>query len=193
MDGSRRRLMAYFDDLDKGIINNVNKAATAAQATLFDNDCALIRIQIADNLKKISAYDDQLSKLVTPGSAGILQNTFAITAGIPLAPADVPAPDPTAPKTDYWTSIAVEVLSSYAAEQSDSSNTSFSVGGGASWGLWSVGGSVSHSNATANAAKQMANSSVKASFDCMRVDITRNWLRGELFYDDALRVAAGNL
>ena len=52
---------------------------------------------------------------------------------------------------------------------------------------------MSHSDATADAAKQMANSSIKAAFDCMRVDITRSWLRGELFYDDDLRVAAGNL
>jgi len=51
---------------------------------------------------------------------------------------------------------------------------------------------VSHSDATVDAAKQMADSSIKVSFDCMRVDITRSWLRGELFYDDDLRVAAGN-
>jgi len=51
---------------------------------------------------------------------------------------------------------------------------------------------VSHSDATSDVAKQMANSTIKASFECMRVDITRSWLRGELFYDDDLRVAAGN-
>ncbi|KAF9646093.1 hypothetical protein BDM02DRAFT_317940 [Thelephora ganbajun] len=38
----------------------------------------------------------------------------------------------------------------------------------------------------------MANSSVKVSFECMRVDITRGWLRGELFYDDGLKVLKDN-
>lgn len=39
---------------------------------------------------------------------------------------------------------------------------------------------------------QMAKSSVKATFECMRVDITRPWLRADLFFDDDLRVAPGN-
>ena len=194
MNEARENLTKYFGDLDKSNINKLNETATAAQAALFANNCTLLKKQVADNNTQIAAYQAQLQKLETPESAGDLQNTFAITAGIPPAPADAPAPDPKAPKeTDYWTSISVEVSSSYSAEQSDSSSNSFSVGGGASWGLWSAGGSVSHSDATANAAKQMANLSIKASFDCMRVDITRSWLRGELFYDDDLRVATGNL
>ena len=193
MNDARENLAKYFDDLDKRNINKLNEAATVAQATLFADDCALVKKQISDNVDQITAYMHQLDKLGTPGSVGNLQNTFAIIAGIPPAPVDAPASDPTTPRTDYWTSITVEVSSSYSAEQSDSSTNSFSVGGGESWGLWSVGGSASHSNATANAAKQMANSSIKASFDCMRVDITRSWLRGELFRDDALRVATGNL
>jgi len=146
-------------------------------------------------VSQIAAYSDQLKKLESPELAGDLQDVFAKTAGISPAPPDLaPSTDPKAPsQPDYWTSITVEVSSSYSAEQSSSSSNSYSVGGGGSWGLWSAGGSVSHSDATADAAKQMANSSIKATFDCMRVDITRSWLRGELFCDDDLRVAAGNL
>jgi len=40
---------------------------------------------------------------------------------------------------------------------------------------------VSHLDATADAAKQIDNSSIKATFDCMGVDITRSWLRVSCF------------
>jgi len=169
--------------------------ATNAQAALFANDSKLLANQIAANKTKIEAYGKQLDKLKSiPDSASNLQDVFAISAGIPPAAPDIPSnTDPNVPtEADYWTSISLEVSSSYAAEQSSFSSNSYSVGGGASWGLWSVGGSVSHSDVTADAASQMAKSRIKASFDCMRVDITRSWLRGELFYDDDLRAAAGN-
>lgn len=38
----------------------------------------------------------------------------------------------------------------------------------------------------------MANSKVKVTFDCLRVDIDRPWLRPELFYDDGLIPAGSN-
>jgi hypothetical protein len=49
-------------------------------------------------------------------------------------------------------------------------------------------GSASHPDAT----KRMANSSIKASFDCTRMHIM-SLLRGELFCGDDLRIASGNL
>ena len=194
MNDARNKLSAFFGELDKSNISKLNESATAAQAALFANGCAMLKKQVEANEARIAAYQDQLKTLGAPNSATDLQDAFAITAGIPPVGPDVsPSTDPKAPnQADYWTSISVEVSSSYSAEQTSSSSNSYSVGGGASWGLWSAGGSVSHSDATMDAAKQMANSSIKASFDCMRVDITRSWLRGELFYDDDLRVAAGN-
>jgi len=195
MNTARDNLTHYFSELDKSNIARLNETATAAQAALFAGDSAILRKQVEANEAKITAYKEQLGKLGATESSGQLQDVFAIAAGIPPAAPDLTPPaDPKASnEPDYWTSISVEVSSSYSAEQTSSSTNSFSVGGGASWGLWSVGGSASHSDATADAAKQMANSSIKASFDCMRVDMTRSWLRGELFYDDDLRVAAGNL
>ena len=195
MNDARDKLTAYFGEIDQSNVAKLNESATAAQAALFAHEGEQLKKQVEANAAQISAYQEQLRKLdSTTDSAGDLQDTFAISAGIPPAAPDVPSnTDPKIPiEADYWTSITVEVSSSYSAEQSSSSANSFSVGGGASWGLWSVGGGVSHSDATADAAKQMANSSIKASFECMRVDITRSWLRGELFYDDDLRVAAGN-
>ena len=41
------------------------------------------------------------------------------------------------------------------------------------------------------ASREMANALVKISFECMRVDIIRPWLRGRLFQDHELRVPKG--
>jgi hypothetical protein len=86
MNEARENLTKYFGDLDKSNISKLNESATAAQAALFANNCALLKKQVADNTTQITAYKAQLQKLETPESAGDLQNTFAITAGIPPAP-----------------------------------------------------------------------------------------------------------
>lgn len=179
-----------FKAIDSQNIENLNKIATTAQAQLFLNDATLLKNQLEANEKQIKTYHDQLGTLAPKDSATAIQDAFAISAGIPPAPPDITPT--TSTDADYWTSISVEVSSSYSAQQSSTSSNSYSVGGSASWGLWSVGGGVSHSDFTSDLAQQMANSSIKASFDCMRVDIARSWLRGELFYDDDLRTAAGN-
>ena len=191
MNEARDALTAFFATLDSANITQLNNSAITAQAALFANNCELLQKQLTANITQIGVYQAQLKTLNPTDTAAAIQDTFAISAGIPPAPPDITPTSST--DADYWTSISLEVSSSYAAEQSSSSSNSFSVGGSASWGLWSVGGSAAHSDATSDAAKQMANSSIKVSFDCMRVDISRSWLRGELFYDDDLRVAAGNL
>ncbi|KAJ6590302.1 hypothetical protein B0H10DRAFT_1961122 [Mycena sp. CBHHK59/15] len=68
--------------------------------------------------------------------------------------------------------------------------SSLSFGAPASYGagLWSVNASVNHSQseAHAEAMSELPNAAVKISFECMRVDIGRAWLRPELFYDEDL-------
>jgi len=61
-------------------------------------------------------------------SAGDLRDILAKTAGSSPAPLDLaPSTDPKAPsQPDYWTSITVEISSSYSAEQSSSSSNSYS-------------------------------------------------------------------
>ena len=70
---------------------------------------------------------------------------------------------------------------------------STSVGVSGSYCGITVGASGGHSKSSADAQSQMANCSCKISFDCMRVDIGRSWLRSELFFDDDLQVAPGQL
>jgi hypothetical protein len=84
----------YFGEVDKSNITKLNETATAAQAALFANECALLNKQVTDNEAQIATYKTQLEKLETPESAGDLQNTFATTAGIPPSPQTPPAPRP---------------------------------------------------------------------------------------------------
>ncbi|KAG8811633.1 hypothetical protein FRC17_002371, partial [Serendipita sp. 399] len=98
-------------------------------------------------------------------------------------------PAPSASLADYWTSISLEMSSSESSTSQTDSSTSFSAGGSASWGLFSVGGSASHSSANSDVSNKMAKLETKISFDVMRVDITRPWLRSEFFYDSSFDVA----
>ncbi|KAF9643167.1 hypothetical protein BDM02DRAFT_1706090, partial [Thelephora ganbajun] len=146
--------------------------------------------QITANEAKIASLEDKLKALAPKDNASSFQDVIAQSAGIPPPLPDPPATVDDTP--DFWTKISIEVSSSYTAEQSQTKSSSYSVGGSVRWGLLSIGGSYSHSSQSTDAARQMANSSVKVSFECMRVDITRGWLRGELFYDDGLKVLKDN-
>ena len=201
LSNCRTALAKHFEAVDKENIAGLSDTARTAQSKLFENECQLIKAQIAANNTQIEEYKQQRTQLQTSStseSSNVVvkfQDSYADKAGIPRA---TPAPPPNAAAngkddSDFWTSISLEVSSSYSHEETETQATSWSVGGSASWGLWSVGVSASHSDSHSNASKQMANSSVKVSFECMRVDITRPWLRGELFYDHDLRVAAGEL
>ena len=46
--------------------------------------------------------------------------------------------------SDPWTTITASFSASSQTSSSDTSSWGFSVGGGAGWGLWSVGGSYAH-------------------------------------------------
>ncbi|CCO36198.1 hypothetical protein BN14_10326 [Rhizoctonia solani AG-1 IB] len=143
--------------------------------------------KLEENNRKIEQYKSDRAKLLGGGTPDQAIQTAAQDTGIPPA-----APEPQAPTDavkatpDFFTPITVEVSSSSEKKSTEESATSFAAGASASWGLWSVSASVSHSEAHSKAMSELAESSIKISFECMRVDINRPWLRPELFYDEEL-------
>jgi len=136
-------------------------------------------------MSQIAEYDRKLQALAPSDTGSSFQDTLARSAGI-----HPPLPEPPVVVNDTpdpWTKISLAVSSSFTADAEQDKGTSYSVGGSVYWGLNSVGGSFSNSSQSTDAARQMATSSIKVSFECMRVDINRGWLRGELFYDDGLK------
>ncbi|PVF94435.1 hypothetical protein CPB86DRAFT_46415 [Serendipita vermifera] len=127
---------------------------------------------------QITDIETKITTLKTELDNALKQN---VSADDPLAGL-VPSDPKSAPKAsrggnndlaNYWTRITCEVESSYKASQQSMDSTSYSVGGAASWGLFNIGGSYSHADATSKAASQMSNLSCSISFDVMRVDISR--------------------
>ena len=190
LNDARTALGKGFAQLQRSGISILNQKAAKSQDGLFLNQAEAIQLQIDDNTNKIAAYEEKLQALSPSDTATSFQDVLAQSAGIPPALIDPPTVNSDVP--DFWTKICVEVSSSYTAEQTKTKSSSYSVGGSVGWGLLSIGGSFSHSDESTDAARQMANSSVKVSFECMRVDIHRAWLRGELFYDDGLKVMKEN-
>lgn len=103
------------------------------------------------------------------------------------------AADPTLPQagteSDPWTTISASFSAQDQSSTATSSSWGTSVGGGAGWGLWSVGGSYSHEQSQNDSVSDMASCDVSVSFDALVVNITRPWLYAELFNDFELDVA----
>lgn len=93
----------------------------------------------------------------------------------------------------------MEVSASSDSKSSVSEASSFSAGASTSYGFFGLGiglelsaeGSHNEESAHSQAMSELVNSSVRISFQCMRVDITRPWLRPELFYDEDLVPGTG--
>ena len=190
LNESRTALSRGFAEIQRSGVSILNKKAAKSQDGLFLNQAGAIQLQIDANNNKIVTYEAKLKTLSPSDTASSFQDVLAQSVGIP--PALIDPPSVPSDTLDFWTKICVEVSSSYTAEQTNTKSSSYSVGGSVGWGLLSIGGSFSNSSSSTDAARQMANSSVKVSFECMRVDINRPWLRGELFYDDGLKVMKDN-
>ncbi|CUA67527.1 Helicase with zinc finger domain 2 [Rhizoctonia solani] len=138
-----------------------------------------IQSQIDTNKKLIEHYVGQRSDLLKKtNQADSVFADYIAGAGISKS---APAPSATGP--DYFTPITVEVASSQDTKSTDSSASSYSAGASGSYGLFTASAAVSYSQAQLHAMEDLTKSSVKVSFECMRVNITRSWLRPELFYD----------
>ncbi|KAJ7869729.1 hypothetical protein B0H14DRAFT_3083930 [Mycena olivaceomarginata] len=186
----------------QGALTNAREAYDKAQNNMFaeisKEDGGFVTTQIDDNGKLIKEYTDAKADLLKQGGTGtgasVVVQELSDNMGIPHA-----LPDPTASQEqtdeDYFTPITVEISSSSDTKSSKQEASSLSFGASASYGAgpWSVNASVNHSQseAQAEAMSELASASVKISFECMRVDITRPWLRPELFYDEDLVLGPG--
>ena len=199
LNNARAALREHFERLDKDCVGDLAALARKDQASLFDNNCQLLNDQIKANEDQITEYRerrDQLRKGAGPNYKAIaagLQGGVADEAGVPRASLFKPPNTEGNGDSDFWTSISITVKSNYSHEATETQSTSWSAGGSVGWGLWSVSASASHSASHSNALKQMGEAEVNVSFECMRVDITRPWLRGELFYDHDLKVIGKEL
>lgn len=194
----REALHKYFEEMDRQNVNKLSSEARKEQSKLFTENDIRLNAQIEENKKEITKLNSRRQVLEKSGSssggniAGSVQEEYADRAGIPRAPA--PPPTAGADKTNYWTSIMVDVSSSYTHESHETTATSATVEASVRTGFFTRASvKVSHQESHSAASKEMANASMKISFECMRVDITRPWLRGELFYDHELRVPEGDL
>ena len=88
-----------------------------------------------------------------------------------------------------FTSVSFSYSATDQQKTVSSSSMGFSVGGSVGFGLWSVGGSYSHSQAQSDMQSDMANCDVSISFSALIVNINRPWLYGELFQDFDLETA----
>lgn len=202
LNKAREALDQATADHDKANTDHLGALNLDALSKLYQNAKETLPKQIQDNNERIKTLEAERENLLK-AKQGNVSDIVAKQMDLPPAPegsdATTPAPNP-APATgvpaadqDYFTSISVEVSSSYKHDESTQKSQSTSAGVSGRIGPVSFGGSMAYSKSSADAQSQMANSNVKVSFDCMRVDIDRSWLRPELFYDEDLQVAPKQL
>ena len=172
------------------------------RATGVDGMDGFFMTQKKSNDSLIEQYTSKLNDLLGKSKETVQEQALtAQLAEAALIPRAVPQPVEPNPATanattekaeqkrplaDYFTPITIEISSTSSIDTEKTSATSYSFGAQASYGFLQASVNASHSDAQKEAMKEMVNSNVKISFEVMRVDITRPWLRGELFYDEDL-------
>lgn len=150
-----------------------------------------LRDTLKSTEQQIAALEEERTQLLQQSIGDA-----AINEVLPPGAADAPNA-PASAEEDYFTQITVEISSSSASSSTSehsrrTASQSMSSHGWWFWRRTSKEESKSESSSS-DAMSKMANSDVKISFECMRVDIERPWMRPELFYDDDLRAAPGAL
>lgn len=181
---------------DKVKLAELAHGSKKSQNDLFKRmagEAGLIEKEIQKNTNSITALETQLKNLRNGSSGDAVVKEFAEDMGVVKrsAKSDQKQDDgkddgEQKPLDDYFTAITVEVSASSDKQTSHASQSSYSGGVSARWGLSRVDASASYSEAHSKSMSELASSEVKISFECMRVDINRPWLSGELFYDDDL-------
>lgn len=174
-------------DYDQNRLDRLTAESTQALHDLIAGPKAMLDKTLKDIQDDIDQKEIEKAELVANGTGE------ALNSMLPTEAADVPD----ATKDDYFTKISLEISRSSEATSTDEHSTRTASRSQESHGWWFWRSSSSTESVTetssANSMSQMLNSDVKVSFECMRVDIERPWMRPELFYDDDLRAAPGAL
>lgn len=184
------RLNDCLKKIERKNVDALTYAARRARKKLFTMDQREIRTKINMNELEIGRLHEMRHGLFEYDLGRVMaevQDELVDKAGIPrvLTPDSIAA-------DDCWTSIRFEVASRYSCDPNTTGALGFTVDTSANHGLLCAAVNTSHNESYINAMRQMVNASVQISFDCMRVDIARPWLRKELFYDSDLRVPEGD-
>lgn len=191
--GAKRAYRAALDEANQ-------EALKKAANTVTDDaigEGGLIANQIEQTQATIDQYQATVADLQKKSSTSEKISADLIKTVAIQAKQDKPMTDPEAneeqsdPLADYFTSIHLSVSKSSDHSSTESSRTDFGVKVEVGRGPLGVSVAADHSEAYANAMKDLASSDVDISFDVMRVDIFRPWLFGELFSDSDLRPGPG--
>ncbi|KAK1224579.1 hypothetical protein PQX77_012517 [Marasmius sp. AFHP31] len=162
------------------------------------------------NTELIKQYVEARQRLMQKSSDGGFIDVVAKEMGIGGGRPDPEAPvlpgtqlnngklvngKPVRSAADFFTTISLDVNEASSSEKSsldaDSSEKSDSEISHNNWWWKTVEASAQQLGAHSSIQRSMSKSSCKISFECMRVDITRPWMRPELFYDTDLTVPVG--
>ncbi|KAL0569591.1 hypothetical protein V5O48_012379, partial [Marasmius crinis-equi] len=195
-------------EMERGLKNtskeetaNLGNVSAAAQKAIWDalkSPSSIASQTIGENETLIRTYVEARAKLTESTSKSQLISEVTDAAGVsrPLRDPQAQSSNDSAAKgADFFTQISVDVSSAESSESSSSSAMSVEARAKASYGRWwfktSVEVATSHSSAHSDVERSMAKNACKISFECMRVDINRAWMRPELFYDADLTVPTG--
>ncbi|RDB17300.1 hypothetical protein Hypma_001916 [Hypsizygus marmoreus] len=195
-------LVAAVDQENVKGLTKLNQAAQDVMFSKLSGEHGIAAQTLKENQEKIKEYERLRQELTEQkgGGGNGLAMVLAREAGVPdslpdpeSVKAKIGADKSPAETVDYFTPITVEITSSSSTDSSSSEALSASLEASYNGGFgFSANVSASHSNSTADASSAMAKNSCKVSFECMRVDITRPWLRAELFYDSDLVTGTGD-
>ncbi|KIJ25053.1 hypothetical protein M422DRAFT_274042, partial [Sphaerobolus stellatus SS14] len=180
-----------YDKFNLARLTSENKNAENKLFSEIVKDSGIIGREITNSEALIKQYEKERDDLLNGGQKPQdkalegLAESMGILKALP-DPTLAPPPPAQKPLEDFLTPITAELSSSSETTATQTSISTFSAGTTASWGIASVSASVNHSEAHTSAMKELVGSNIKVSFECMRMDITRPWLRPELFYDEDL-------
>lgn len=183
MAEAKKKLDEVYAKYDKNSIERLTEVSLASLDKLYSGNKDELSRRHDENQKALELLQQERDTLLA-------QRENAEDALKGVLPPGQPKNDG---QQDYFIPITVEVSATSDVSSSEQHSLSVQASAGLSWGLFGASGSGSHESTSSKAEAKMANSDVKVSFECMRVDITRSWLRPELFYDEDLRAAPGAL